>query len=110
MKHYSSSKLKDVNNDLVSKQLKSLESKMKNVVDGYEKIKQYSYDPETIASLYYKISRQLIESPDERIAWLENLSRYQEKQNNLEESAQSKILTAAFVQEYLTLIGRWDTV
>ena len=63
-----------------------------------------------ISNLYYKISRNLLESPDERVAWLENLAAYHKDKNNLEEVAQTKIITAALIQEYLTLINRWDTV
>lgn len=35
---------------------------------------QYQYDPEMMADLYYKISKEFMESPDERITWLESLA------------------------------------
>jgi hypothetical protein len=37
---------------------------------------QYCHDPEMMAQLQYDISCQLQESPDERIAWLENLASF----------------------------------
>eukprot|EP01125_Pyxidicula_operculata_P015717 TRINITY_DN535_c1_g1_i1.p1 TRINITY_DN535_c1_g1~~TRINITY_DN535_c1_g1_i1.p1 ORF type:complete len:1661 (-),score=335.16 TRINITY_DN535_c1_g1_i1:2922-7904(-) len=85
-----------------------LEEQIKNVIRDHERMKQYSYDPEMICSLYYKISCQLVESPDERIAWLENLATYHKEKNNVEECAQTKIITAALVLNYLHLIKRWD--
>lgn len=73
-------------------------------------MQEYRYDPEMMAHLYEDISRQLLDSPDERITWLENLSLFHEGKGNLEESAQTKVITAALIQEYLTLIEKWHTV
>lgn len=73
-------------------------------------MQEYRYDPEMMANLYEDISRQLFDSPDERITWLENLSNFHANKGNMEESAQTKIITAALIQEYLTLIERWHTV
>jgi hypothetical protein len=39
-------------------------------------MKQYSHDIDMMAHLQYSISIQLQESPDERIAWLENLASF----------------------------------
>src|SRR5947209_1844163 len=71
-------------------------------------MRQFSYDPEMMCNLYYKISTQLLESPDERVAWLENLANFHLDKGNHEEYGQTKIITAALVQEYLTLMKRWN--
>lgn len=42
----------------------------------YRQMRQYQYDPEMMADLYYGISREFLESPDERITWLESLASY----------------------------------
>jgi hypothetical protein len=73
-------------------------------------MQEYRYDPEMMAHLYEEISCQLLDSPDERITWLENLSSFHANKGNLEESAQTKVITAALIQEYLTLTHRWHTV
>jgi hypothetical protein len=39
-------------------------------------MREYRYDPEMMADLYYGISREFLESPDERITWLESLASY----------------------------------
>lgn len=39
-------------------------------------MQQYKFDPETMADIYVKISEQLVDSPDERIGWLQNLAQF----------------------------------
>jgi len=85
-----------------------LEAKIRSIITDNLKIQQFEYDPETIVDLYYGISKQLLDHPDERITWLDNLSEYHKSLNQLEESAQTKILTAALVQQYLAALNRWE--
>eukprot|EP01125_Pyxidicula_operculata_P010724 TRINITY_DN352_c2_g1_i5.p1 TRINITY_DN352_c2_g1~~TRINITY_DN352_c2_g1_i5.p1 ORF type:complete len:1457 (+),score=276.94 TRINITY_DN352_c2_g1_i5:217-4587(+) len=92
----------------VAKQVKNLEDQMISVIKDHEKMGEFVYDPEMMCTLYNKISSQLLESPDLRITWLENLANFHKDKNNLEECAQTKIFTAALVEKYLELIGRWD--
>lgn len=91
----------------IAKQLKELEVKIDNIIKDNKKMRQYQYDPEMMADLYYGISREFLESPDERITWLESLATFHKQNKQLEECAQCKVITAALVQEYLTLLDRW---
>lgn len=43
------------------------------------KMGEYQFHPALMAHVYLKISRELRESPDESITWLENLSYYHYK-------------------------------
>lgn len=86
-----------------------LEAKIRTIITDNLKIQKFKYDPETIVDLYYRISKQLLDHPDERITWLGNLAGYHKSMGQLEESAQTKILTAALVQQYLASLNRWDT-
>jgi len=56
--------------------IKQLDAKIRTIIADNQKMQQYKFDPETMADLYFKISSQLVDSPDERISWLENLSNY----------------------------------
>lgn len=71
---------------------------------------EFEYDPETIVALYVQRARELYDSPDERIVALVNLARYHERKGNVEESAQTRIIAAALVFEYLDLLRRWEIV
>ena len=73
-------------------------------------MKRYEHDPESMVDTYYGISKQMIDHPDERITWLESLSKFYVERNYLQEAAQTKIATAILVQGYLTALGRWDKV
>eukprot|EP01127_Copromyxa_protea_P019111 TRINITY_DN6125_c0_g1_i1.p1 TRINITY_DN6125_c0_g1~~TRINITY_DN6125_c0_g1_i1.p1 ORF type:complete len:2110 (-),score=401.82 TRINITY_DN6125_c0_g1_i1:18-5717(-) len=108
-KFFQNSTEKDCFGSPLSKQMKELQTKINKIIEGYVKMQEYRYDPEMMAFLYEDIACQLLDSPDERITWLESLSSFHENKQNLEECAQTKILTAALIQEYLTLIDRWDT-
>jgi hypothetical protein len=70
-------------------------------------MRQFAYDPEMMCSLYYKISTQLLESPDERIAWLENLANFHKDKGNPEEYGQTKIITAALVPKNPYILFWW---
>ena len=47
------------------------------LVNYQTQIAQSSHDPELLADLYYNISNGYSDSPDLRLAWLENLSQIQ---------------------------------
>jgi hypothetical protein len=88
--------------------IKELDEKIRSIISDNMKMKQYSYDPDMTADLIYDISTRLLESPDERISWLENLAEFYRSKNNIEECAQTKIICAALAQTYLQSLGRWD--
>jgi hypothetical protein len=93
---------------LISKGLEELEKKVEKILEDNAKMKQYEYDSETLIDLYYAMSRNLEDSPDERIGWLENVAEMHKQNGNLEECAQTKLLIAVLVQAYLKILGRWD--
>lgn len=93
---------------LISKGLEELEKKVEKILEDNAKMKQYDYDTETLIDLYYGMSRNLEDSPDERIGWLENVAEMHRANGNLEECAQTKVVIAALVQAYLKVLGRWD--
>lgn len=88
--------------------VEQLETKIRAIITDNLKIQQFEYDPETIVDLYYGISKQLLDHPDERITMLDNLAEYHKSLNQLEESAMTKIITAALVQQYLSALDRWE--
>jgi hypothetical protein len=92
----------------IGKVVEQLETKIRSIITDNLKIQQFEYDPETIVDLYYGISKQLLDHPDERITMLDNLAEYHKSLNQLEESAQTKIITAALVQQYLSALDRWE--
>jgi len=47
-----------------------------------------------------------IDSPDLRITWLENLSKFHYEHKNFEEAAQAKLYMCAFIISYLKLMDR----
>lgn len=92
----------------VVKGLEELQLKVQRILDDVRKMKHYEYDAETLVDLYYGMSRNLEDSPDERIVWLENVAEMHRAQGNLEECAQAKILLAALVGSYLRILKRWE--
>lgn len=68
-------------------------------------IARSAHDPEKLADLYYNISNGYSDSPDLRVAWLENLGQMQRQNDNLAESAHSKLHQAALVVAYLAHTG-----
>lgn len=109
--------LKDASNEVkrselgekISDVIKKIEEKAHQVISDNVKIQQHQHDPETLSDLQYAISLHLKDSPDERLSWLENLSKHHLSHKNYEESAQTKIVMAGLVQNYLKLLGRWET-
>lgn len=93
---------------MVGKSLEDLDKKIDTIIADNKKMKEYEYDPETLCDLYYEMSKKMEDSPDERITWLENLAERHKTNQNLLECAQARILTAAYVQAYLKVLGRWD--
>lgn len=86
-----------------------LEAKIRSIISDNQKMLMYQHDPEMMGDLIYGISRQLTDSPDERISWLQNLAQFHLDQKNQEEFAQAKMACAALSQAYLKLLGRWET-
>jgi hypothetical protein len=68
-------------------------------------IARSAHDPEKLCDLYYNISNGYSDSPDLRVAWLENLGQIQRQNDNLAESAHSKLHQAALVVQYLAHKG-----
>lgn len=93
---------------LVVKSLEELQAKVQRILEDVRKMKQYEYDVETLIDVYYGMSRNLEDSPDERIVWLENVAELHRSHGNLEECAQAKILLASLVASYLRILKRWD--
>lgn len=106
--YFATSSAADGYGERIADQVAVLESKVRTVIADQSKLNALAYDSETIASLYVKISAELRDSPDERIAWLSNLAEFHREKQNLEEAAQTKMVLAALVFEYLDLIGRWE--
>jgi hypothetical protein len=96
-------------NAAISQVVGSLDSRIRSIITDHKKMHDYEFDSETMIDLYYQVSRQLIDSPDERITWLQNLAEFQLKLDNFEEAAQAHIITAALIQGYLKGFGRWNT-
>jgi hypothetical protein len=86
-----------------------LDTKIRSIISDNQKMLMYQHDPEMMSDLIYGISRQLTDSPDERISWLQNLAQFQAELGNKEESAQAKMVCAALAHAYLKLLGRWET-
>jgi hypothetical protein len=62
---------------------------------------QYQYDPEMMADLYYKISKEFMESPDERITWLESLAETHRAVSNCCNSHSVSFLTSPCSEQTL---------
>lgn len=63
----------------MTQQIDELNERLFGVVRDSIKINLHSYDPEMTAELYSNISRGFMESPDLRVAWLQNLATYHKK-------------------------------
>lgn len=63
----------------MTQQIDELNERLFGVVRDSMKINLHSYDPEMTAELYSNISRGFMESPDLRVAWLQNLATYHKK-------------------------------
>jgi hypothetical protein len=71
------------------------------LVSYQTQIAQSAHDPELLADLYYNISNGYSDSPDLRVAWLENLSQIHVQHGNLAEAAHAKLHQSALVLVYL---------
>eukprot|EP00026_Physarum_polycephalum_P000247 Phypoly_transcript_00247.p1 GENE.Phypoly_transcript_00247~~Phypoly_transcript_00247.p1 ORF type:complete len:1883 (+),score=221.77 Phypoly_transcript_00247:138-5651(+) len=91
----------------MTQQIEELNERLFGVVRDSIKISLHSYDPEMTAELYSNISRGFMESPDLRVAWLQNLATFHKKHSNWEETAQTLIMTAVLVMEYLKILNRF---
>eukprot|EP01102_Stenamoeba_stenopodia_P018092 TRINITY_DN6594_c0_g1_i2.p1 TRINITY_DN6594_c0_g1~~TRINITY_DN6594_c0_g1_i2.p1 ORF type:complete len:603 (-),score=115.58 TRINITY_DN6594_c0_g1_i2:1059-2867(-) len=86
----------------LGKHVEDIKNKLLKLIDDSLKIQKYDYDPEMTCDLYYQFSNFYFDSPDLRVAWLENLASYQKQRNNWEEAAMCKVLITALIAEYLT--------
>jgi hypothetical protein len=77
--------------------------RLNQVILDSEKIHDFEYDPEMTADLYYQVSTRYNDSPDLRVAWLQNLGLFHVNRNNLEEAAMVNVHIAALVCEYLVM-------
>lgn len=86
-------------------EVEDLTRRLFKVIHDSAKISQYAFDPETTADLTHEVSVGYVDSPDLRVAWLENLAKFHREQKNLEEVAQCKFAVAALVVACLNLAG-----
>jgi len=63
----------------LGKYVEDIKSKLLKLIDDSLKIQKYDYDPEMTCDLYYQFSNFYFDSPDLRVAWLENLASYQKQ-------------------------------
>lgn len=91
----------------MSQQVDELNDRLFGVIRDSLKIKSHLYDPEMTADLYWNISRGFMESPDLRVTWLQSLSNFHKQHSNFEETAETLVMTAALVMEYLKILGRF---
>lgn len=68
-----------------------LKTKIQSIIANRADMNKYGYDPEAIAEIYHKQSFSFYESPDVRIAWLENLAKHHEKNGDFEECAKTQV-------------------
>ena len=84
-------------------QVLQMTERLLKVIRDSINIAAFSYDPEIIADLTYRVSVGYRESPVLRLTWLENLVKFHRDQRNFEEVAQCKFLIAAMVVDFLRL-------
>eukprot|EP01090_Pellita_catalonica_P020189 TRINITY_DN7098_c0_g3_i1.p1 TRINITY_DN7098_c0_g3~~TRINITY_DN7098_c0_g3_i1.p1 ORF type:complete len:582 (-),score=133.57 TRINITY_DN7098_c0_g3_i1:77-1627(-) len=82
-------------------QFGQLVKKLSKALKDSVKMQQYSYDPEMTSDLYYQVSTSYTESPDLRVAWLDNLFKIHNQAGRLEEAVQCKILISGLIAEFL---------
>ena len=88
-------------------QVEDMVNRLFGVIKDSIQMNEMRWDPEITIELFYKISIGYTDSPDLRVTWLENLASYHNQNKNLEECAQTKILTAALVAAYLNVLNRF---
>eukprot|EP01087_Luapelamoeba_hula_P013453 TRINITY_DN3839_c4_g1_i2.p1 TRINITY_DN3839_c4_g1~~TRINITY_DN3839_c4_g1_i2.p1 ORF type:complete len:1930 (-),score=376.88 TRINITY_DN3839_c4_g1_i2:62-5851(-) len=86
---------------VVHKAVDEICNKLASVIMDSQKMSLHTHDPEMTADLYYQVSTSYSDSPDLRVAWLDNLCNYHIEHNRMEEAAQCKIYVAALIAEFL---------
>ena len=89
-------------------EVKELIARLFTVLRNTIKIRDFAYDPEMTADLYFAISKGYNDSPDLRAAWLANLARYHLERSHPEEAAQCKIVLSALISLYINLLKAED--
>jgi len=75
--------------------------RLQGVIRDSIKMKEYEWDPEMTADLYYQMSLGYTDSPDLRVTWLDNLCNFHNEQGNYQEAVQCQIHIVALISEYL---------
>lgn len=71
-----------------------LRAKIQSIIANRADMNNYGYDPEITAELYHKQSFSFYESPDVRLAWLENLAKHHQKNGDFEECAKTQVISS----------------
>lgn len=85
--------------------LAQLTELISTLIEYQGQISRSAHDPEKLCDLYYNISNGYQDTPDLRVAWLENLGQVQRQNDNLAEAAHSKLHQAALVVQYLSAVS-----
>jgi hypothetical protein len=85
--------------------LDELRAKVETLISHQSKIAAAEPDPELLADLYYSISQGYADSPDLRVAWLDNLASKHQEAGDMAEGAQAKLMQMALVLEHLERTG-----
>src|SRR5688572_13015650 len=93
-----------------AKETDELKATVVSIIRDHAKLSKYSSDPALMVDVYYDISREMLEMPDLRLTWLENMTTHLETVGYFQEAAMTKVLSAYLVVKYLTLIDKWDKV
>ena len=97
---------KEFRDNPIGDEVVELVQRLFKVIRDSIKIDKYNYDPEMIVDLTYQVSLGYKESPDLRLAWLENLVSFHTNAQNFEEVAQCKFLIAGLIIEALSVINQ----
>eukprot|EP01130_Rhizamoeba_saxonica_P016447 TRINITY_DN7605_c0_g1_i1.p1 TRINITY_DN7605_c0_g1~~TRINITY_DN7605_c0_g1_i1.p1 ORF type:complete len:1855 (-),score=416.20 TRINITY_DN7605_c0_g1_i1:64-5628(-) len=88
------------------KEVEELVNRLFSLTDANIEMEKYSFDPDTKAELYIKISHSYIDSPDLRVTQIEKLATLQQQERNYDSSANVLILMACLSVNYLRILGR----
>ena len=88
-------------------EMSDLRARLLSVVESCERRQQLENDPEATCDLFYHISEEFVDSPDLRVAWLNNLAQVHLGCGNYDQYVQTRLLVALLVAKYLTLLGRF---
>eukprot|EP01135_Chromosphaera_perkinsii_P006340 Nk52_evm69s485 gene=Nk52_evmTU69s485 len=92
------------NNDKFKDGVKEITSRLYTILRETVKIKSCSNDPMMLIDVQYRIARGYSNSPDLRLAWLQNMSQVHTKGENWAEAGMCVVHMAALVSEYQFLL------